>query len=258
MHSATTPPARTPGTQRRPHFRGARLASPGTSCSRLLHRRHGSALAVSSTTSTCAAPVPPEAAAVTSGAVALVLQRYPDLTPDQVKQFIERDAPATCNGAKGQAEGAWRGSISRRCSRTSPQGPPAPVVPGANSSRRKARLYASPPQYPRYSTGTGSLEAARGSDHGQPERRDADRRDRHLHWSAVRLRRRLQLAKASGDRANAGRAEIWNGQHLRIGQHLVREHVVSSNTWSGNSVEQRSTWSGNTWSGNTWSGEHVE
>src|SRR4029077_19720422 len=33
-----------------------------------------------------------EAAAMTSGTIALILQKYPSLTPDQVKRFIEDNA----------------------------------------------------------------------------------------------------------------------------------------------------------------------
>ncbi len=181
-----------------------------------------------------------EAAAVTSGAVALVLQRYPALTPDQVKQFIEQDAQHV-RGAKGQAEGAGELDLTAMLSDT-PQASPAPVVPGARLGR-KARSYASPPQYPN-STGTGSLEAARGSDHvslnGVTLAGEIDIFGQPFDSAAI------AAGEASGTSWSGG---AWNGN-------TWSGNTWSGNTWSGNTWSGN-TWSGNTWSGNTWSGEHL-
>ena len=50
-----------------------------------------------------------EATAIASGSVALVLSRYPKLTPDQVKGFI------TANGKKvGGADSQWQGPARSR------------------------------------------------------------------------------------------------------------------------------------------------
>ncbi len=172
-----------------------------------------------------------EAAAVTSGAIALILQRYPGLSPDQVKQFIEQNAQRV-RGGKGHAEGAGELDLTPMLSAT-PPGAPAPFVPGAKNGK-KAAFFSQPP-YPS-STGTGSLEAARGTD--------------HLTQNGVTLSGEIDIfgqpfdatatavAEASGTSWSGG---IWNG------------NTWSGNTWSGNTWSG-DTWSGNTWSGNTWSG----
>ena len=46
-----------------------------------------------------------EATAITAGAIALILQKYPGLTPDQVKQFIDQDAQPV-RGADPTQQGA--------------------------------------------------------------------------------------------------------------------------------------------------------
>lgn len=179
-----------------------------------------------------------EAAAITSGTVALILQKYPDLTPDQVKQFIEDNAQDVHEGDQHVA-GAGEIDLNTLAAGTPPgitaqsPVPPAPALKGGKK--------ASPPPPPpppakgpalrelHYadSTGTGSLEAARGEDHlsrnGTPLTGEFDIFGNPFDATA------LAAAEAKGNSWSGG---SWNG-----------------NFWSGKS------WSGNSWSGNSWSGD---
>jgi serine protease AprX len=157
-----------------------------------------------------------EAAAVTSGAVALILQRFPNLTPDEVKQFIQQDAQKL-PGTDPQAQG--KGMLNLTKMLADAKGP------RGNSSQR----------YPD-SEGAGSLEAARGSDHmtldGTALTGEIDIFG-HPFDAA-----QMALAEADGNSWSGG---TWNGS------------TWSGSTWSG-STWSGSTWSGSTWSGSTWSG----
>src|SRR5262249_32088297 len=84
-----------------------------------------------------------EATAFTSGVVALILQKFPSLTPDQVKRFIQDNAKklAGCDD-----NGQGKGEINLAGMATKGQ-------PGAFSQK-----------FPN-ATGNGSLELSRGSDH---------------------------------------------------------------------------------------------
>ena len=81
-----------------------------------------------------------EATAFASGAVALVLQKYPQMTPDQVKAFFRANA-VTLTGFNALAQGA-ASSTWRRCCRHS-----------------AVEVH---PEVPRTRAGTGTLEASRG------------------------------------------------------------------------------------------------
>ena len=147
------------------------------------------------------------------GAVALVLQKYPNLTPDQVKRFIT----------------AQRGSRL-----------PEPTPRRRAPARSQLDLDGScktPPAYAQKftdSTGTGSLELARGTDHmtddGVVLTGEKDIFGKPFNSAA------LATAEAAGSSWSGG---AWNGS------------TWSGSTWSGN------TWSGSTWSGNSWSRQHL-
>ena len=151
-----------------------------------------------------------QAAAITSGAVALVLSKYPLLTPEQVKLLITKSA-AMLPDANHQAQGHGRLDL---------------VAMAAKTPRENEREAGS-------SSGTGTLEAARGQDHLT---RDgvvlAGERDIFGHSFDSQ-----SIAAGSGS-WSGGR---WNGS------------TWSGSTWSG-STWSGSTWSGSTWSGSTWSG----
>jgi serine protease AprX len=156
-----------------------------------------------------------QAAAVTSGAIALVLQKHPELSPDLVKRFFEHHA-VRLRGFGGQAQGS--GLIQL-----------APMLAKAPRSSRHGQRYAD-------ATGLGSLELARGEDHlthddvlltgeqdifGQP-------------WDAAAM----ASAQAAGRSWSGG---IWNGSSW------------SGSSWSGSSWSG-SSWSGSSWSGSSWTG----
>jgi serine protease AprX len=154
-----------------------------------------------------------QSAAITSGAVALILQRYPQLTPDQVKAMLKGSAlylPSVGSSRKmGSGELQLTSALSRE-----PQ--------------------ASTQNYT-HSYGTGSLELSRGTD--------------HLTRDGVTLTGEVDIMgtpfssgsmatlEAQGKSWSGG---VWNGKSW------------SGNSWSGNSWSGVS-WSGNSWSGVSWS-----
>ena len=149
-----------------------------------------------------------QATAIASGMAALVLQKYPAFTPDQVKTFLTRNG-RTLATAAGQAKQIVESDLTKLLSATAP----AVASPRLDSK------------------GTGSLEAARGSD--------------HISHDGVVLQGEKDIFGARFDaKAMAGleaKAASWAGG------------TWSGNTWSGNAWTGN-TWAGNTWSGNTWAG----
>jgi serine protease AprX len=87
-----------------------------------------------------------QAAAVVSGEVALLLQQYPQLTPDQVKQVVTRSASGV---AKSSTKMSGSGLVD---------------VSKALKLPKLSQLLTLGPR-PAWGTGTGSLEAARGTSH---------------------------------------------------------------------------------------------
>jgi serine protease AprX len=156
-----------------------------------------------------------EAAAITSGTIALILQKYPSLTPDQVKRFIAVNTlpPA---GADPDPDywGSGRVNLAGLATRT----PTAYTQTFPNG------------------TGTGSLELARGTDHislnGVTLTGEKDIFGRPYNAAA------MAVAQAAGSSWSGG---SWNGS------------TWSGSTWSGSSWSAPS-WSGSSWSGSSWSG----
>jgi serine protease AprX len=159
-----------------------------------------------------------QAAAVTSGLAAVYLSRYPNATPDQVKYALMHNATPP-SSVKPLFAGLGVPDVNKALAA------PLPVSVQAASG----------------STGTGSLEAARGSAHvydgyatltgeldifGQTWNPTA--------WAA---------ASAAGTAWSAG---SWDG------------HTWTANTWDGASwasaVWDGHTWTGHTWTGHTWTG----
>ena len=168
-----------------------------------------------------------ESAAIVSGAAALVLQKYPNATPDQVKELLSD----TGYPIIGKAQQIGGGELQLASALSLP-------LP-----------FASQRWLP--STGTGSLELARGSDHismdGVPLTGEQDIMGSPFDPAA------MAVLEAQGKSWSGG---IWNGKSW------------SGNSWSGNSWSGISwsglswsgsswsglSWSGNSWSGNSWSG----
>ena len=160
-----------------------------------------------------------EASAFVAGAAALVLQQRPSITPYQLKQLFWNNARYLA-GSSAEQQGHGEVDMSAMLGATTP------VARSSNLS---------------WSTGTGTLEGARGS--------------AHLTDGAVVLRGetdifghdfvsyRMALLELFQSSWKGG---TWNG-NAWTGTGWV-DDTWAGNTWSGN------TWSGNTWSGNTWSG----
>jgi serine protease AprX len=180
-----------------------------------------------------------EAAAITSGAVALVLQKYPKMTPDQVKAFFKADAFDLVG--------------------------PSPLAQGAGEIDLAAMLTDVPPskytQKFHPASGTGSLEAARGEDHltrdGVVLSGEQDIFGKPFDSAAMA---KLEAAASSWSGGNWN-GSSWSGNSWSGSSWLGTSWTASSwsgsswsgNSWSGNSWSGNS-WSGSSWSGNTWSG----
>jgi len=169
-----------------------------------------------------------ESAAITSGAAALILSKYPRATPDQVKRLLKSgayDLPLQNSRQAGSGELRLGTVLSL----------PLP-------------LYV---QTIEPATGGGSLELARGLD--------------HLTRDGVVLKGEQDIfgkafsASAIGILEDAGHAwtgGTWNGSVWTGSSWSGNSWSGSSwsgNSWSGNSWSG-SSWSGNSWSGNSWSG----
>ena len=161
-----------------------------------------------------------QAAAVTTGAAALLLQEYPKATPDQLKQLLTSSAQKLA-GASVASQGS--GEINLQTAFGTP-------LPGDKGIVKFAA-----------STGTGSLERARGTF--------------HLTNDDVILTGEKDIFGAAFNTAEIARLEAaqgaWTGG-------VFNGNSWSGNSWSGNSWSGNSwstvLWTGNSWSGNSWSG----
>jgi len=164
-----------------------------------------------------------QAAAVVSGAVALLLQRRPDLTPDQVKQILVESAAKL---PRADADGVGAGELN--------------LTRALHTPARDAVQAWAP------STGLGSLEAARGTV--------------HIAIDGVELTGERHIlgpfdAAAWAARSSAGTA--WAGGRWMDQQYVAdgwsASADASTEAWSGLSWSGLS-WSGLSWSGLSWSG----
>jgi serine protease AprX len=159
-----------------------------------------------------------EAAALVSGASALVLQRYPNLTPDQVKRYFQQNGLRLSGTESAQGGGEMR--------------------LGAMFSTAPTTTYV---QKLANATGTGTIEGARGQDHltrdGVVLKGEQDIFGQPVSTSS------LAAAEASGSSWSGG---DWNGSSWSGSS-------WSGSSWSGSSWSG-SSWSGSSWSGSSWSG----
>jgi serine protease AprX len=164
-----------------------------------------------------------EAAAIVSGAVALVLQKYPDLTPDQVKAYFMANAvgvPATIGFQQGKGEMRLGQMLQK-----------AP----ANATQKFTS-----------SAGDGSIELARGLDHvtrdGVVLSGETDVFGKPVDAGT------LAGLEAAGSSWSGGtwNASSWSGSSWSGSS-------WSSSSWSGSSWSG-SSWSGSSWSSSSWSG----
>jgi serine protease AprX len=158
-----------------------------------------------------------QAAAVVSGAAALLLSQRPWLTPDQVKQVLV-DSAQSLHGQPATRQGAGELDLHAALRQR------ANGDDGQHDGGGPAAL------------GTGTLEGSRGTAHVSLNGVTlTGERDIFGHaWDSAAMAR----AEARGSTWSGG---VWNGS------------TWSGSTWSG-STWSGSTWSGSTWSGSTWSG----
>lgn len=159
---------------------------------------------------------------MTSGAVALLLQAYPELTPDQVK--------ATLIGSARPLDGTEIGSGAGQLDLGSAQATAKKILrQAAKGKDPTAQTFPA-------ATGLGSLEAARGGGHLIDAETGAELRGeidvQNQPWDAVAWRQASVAATAW----NGGR---WNGARW------------SGDTWSGASW-LNTGWDGARWTGARW------
>ena len=183
-----------------------------------------------------------QAAAIVSGATALVIQKYPSATPDQVKGLITGTAYRI--SGKSQAIGGGELQLSAAA---------VAKLPTA------AQLWIP-------STGVGSLELARGQDHLSMDGvvLDGERDIMGSTFDATAMSLLEAQAKSwsggdwnaktwSGDAwsGDAWSAKSWSGDSWS-GQSWT-SCLFSSNSWEAKTWSAK-TWSGDSWSGASWSG----
>jgi serine protease AprX len=170
-----------------------------------------------------------QATAVTAGAVALLLDAQPNLTPDAVKAIL-RNTATPIAGASNGAQGA--GLINVRAARS------------ASAQRSDRQTWPS-------ANGSGSLEAARGGEHvannGVELTGEIDIMGHS--WDG----RRWARLSAAGEAWSGGtwNGSLWTGSRWRGGSWATAAWTGMS--WSGMSWSGMS-WSGMSWSGMSWSG----
>ncbi|MET7422670.1 S8 family serine peptidase [Dactylosporangium sp. NPDC005555] len=172
-----------------------------------------------------------QAAAVVSGAAALLLQQRPDLTPDQVKKLLTGTADAMPAGDQ-LAQGAGQLDIAAAVQAPTPVASTQTYLPA---------------------TGLGSLEASRGTSHvADPDTGTELTGEFDIMGQAWTPAGWAQVcttgAAWSGDTWNG---RTWSGRTWSGSNWAGR--TWSGRTWSG-AVWDGRTWSGRTWSGRTWSG----
>jgi subtilisin family serine protease len=154
-----------------------------------------------------------QATAVVSGAAALLLQQRPNLTPDQVKRLLTSTATSLPSAD--------------------------PVAQGAGLINLKTAAAAPTPNYVQTwptSSGTGSLEQARGS--------------AHVTMDGVELTGERDIFGSPWD-GTSWSGTSWSGTSWSGG--MWNGTSWSGTSWSGTSWSGTS-WSGTSWSGTSWSG----
>jgi serine protease AprX len=170
-----------------------------------------------------------EATAFVSGAVADLLQRYPQLTPDQVKEMLTSNCNKLAN---------WKQSGCGELDLNKLFGASVPSV------------FASQ-QYNAPATGLGLLEASRGTDHISLN--DTVLQGEQDIFGMPFNSAAMAALEAAGHSWSGG---TWNGSSWSGSSWSGSNWNGSSwsgHSWSGSSWSA-SSWSGSSWSGSSWSG----
>jgi len=173
-----------------------------------------------------------QAAAVVSGAVALLLEQRPGLSPDQVKALLRQTASPM---PMADAAGRGAGQVDLAAAAMAPA--PAAAQDAAPS------------------TGTGSLEASRGTSHvadGDVEltgERDIMGPWKADKWAADSTAQTSWVGGRWNNRDWTG--DCWCGTSWSGPSWAGR--TWAGRTWAGNDWAGR-TWAGRTWAGRTWAG----
>jgi serine protease AprX len=161
-----------------------------------------------------------QAAAIVSGSIALLLQKYPKLTPDQVKRWLTR-ASSLLAAKTITGQGFFEVDLAKLATATPPDTSYAQPWPAA--------------------TGTGTLEGARGTD--------------RLTDNGVILKGEIDIFGQPFDSAAMAKLEAasksWTGGTWNGSAWTGTSWVDAG--WAGRSWSTTS-WSGRSWSGDTWSG----
>lgn len=169
-----------------------------------------------------------QAAAVVSGAVAVVLQAHPEMNPDQVKALLKSTArPLT--GAPANAQGAGLIDVGKALGAT---------VPSAASAKQTWTV----------STGKGPIEAARGDAHLVAD-------DGTVLAGEIDLLGQPWKGSVWAPLSTAGKA--WSGgtwnSNVWTGTGFETSLTVNGVTWSGRTWRS-ATWTGRTWRADMWAG----
>lgn len=163
-----------------------------------------------------------QAAAVVSGAVALLLQQRPKLTPDQVKALLVTTT-TTIPGVTTAAQGAGELNLTAAAAKTTPT-----TVQSVTAGN-----------------GTGSMESARGG--------------LWVQIDGANMVGELDIFNGQWQGPNAGpktgNAQMWSadGSTWQGTPMTGAGFTADTTTWAGRSWGGRS-WTGRSWSGNTWTG----
>ncbi len=167
-----------------------------------------------------------QSAAVVSGAVALLLEQRPGLSPDQVKALLRSTADPVA-GADARAQGAGRLDVA---------GALAAATPWANQVHLR-------------SSGTGSLDLARGGYRLQLD--GAVLQGERDVWGRSYSGALRGAAQTTG---TAWVGSTWNGSSLVTGRVVGGAYEVvawTGRTWAGDLWAGR-TWASGQWNGRTW------
>lgn len=166
-----------------------------------------------------------QAAAVVSGAIALVLQKYPTLNPDEVKRYIAATASTLPNAPR-----TMQGKGTIQLGKVLTQAPPW------NFSQADFLVRGN---------GKGTLDRARGGAYvtinGAQLRGEVDIMGRAWDSSA--------MAAAAGNAYAWDSSGQFNGAVWTGGTGLVAD----TSSWAGRTWQGR-TWQGRTWQGTNWNG----